>query len=65
MKYLALIAIALAITGCASDGGVSPMTHSKEETLSNNSVKGMYLFKIEMNTNTITVTSKGDGKVSL
>jgi len=64
MKYIWLL-LPLLFGGCAMDGGVSPMTHSKEETLSNNSIKGMYLFKFEMNTNTITVTSKGDGKVSL
>jgi len=61
----ASIAAIFAFGGCATDGGVSPMTHSKEETLSNNSVKGMYLFKIESNTNNITVTARGDGKVSL
>jgi len=69
MKKLTLyatLALGLFLTGCATDGGVSPMgAGAKEETLSNNSIKGMYLFKIESNTNNITVNSRGDGKVSL
>jgi len=64
MNYIWLL-LPLLLSGCAMDGATAPMTHSKEETLSNNSVKGMYLFKIESNTNNITVNSRGDGKVSL
>ena len=65
MKYLAAV-IALAFTGCASDGGSSSMgSHGKESTLSENKLEGLYLFKIETNQNVITIHSGGDAKVGI
>jgi len=60
MKYI-MMALGLLLSGCATGSGQAPMSgDSKKETLSHNSVKGLYIFKYE--SNTITVNN---GKVSL
>ena len=65
MIKLTMLAMAIAFTGCASDGGASVGTHGKDSTLSENKLEGLYLFKIETNQNVITITSQGDAKVGI
>ena len=66
MRFIVLALLSFAMVGCANDGGVSPMgAHAKEDILSNNGIEGLYLFKWEMNTNNITVNSKGDARIGL
>jgi len=60
-KMLIALLVAPLLVGCATGSGQAPMSGgSKKETLSHNSVKGLYLFKVE--SNQITVYN---GKVSL
>jgi len=66
MKYAIAAIAALFMTGCASDGGNLTMgDRAEEKMLTDNTVKGMYLFKAEFNTNTITINSKESVKVGL
>jgi len=61
MKYMTIGLIAALLSGCTSSTNPEVMKPgSKKETLSRNSVKGMYLLKIESNTITIK-----NGSVSL
>ena len=66
MIKLMMLAMVIAFTGCASDGGSMGVgTHGKDSTLSENKLEGLYLFKIETNQNVITITSQGDAKVGI
>ncbi len=63
---IVILLLPLLLIGCASGTGVTTIgTHGKDSTLSNNTLKGFYLFKIENQMNTINVTSRDMVRIKL
>ena len=65
MKTLLISILAiLGISGCAGSGGSTTIgPDGLDSTLSKNKIEGLYLFKIETNTNHINISSSNDVKV--
>jgi len=61
-----ILLIPLLLVGCTSGNGLTTIgTHGKDSTLSNNTLEGFYLFKIEAQMNTINVTSRDMVRIKL
>mgnify|MGYP000651504932 CR=1 FL=1 len=61
-----ILLLPLLLMGCASDGGSAQVgQHGTDSTLSDNKIEGLYLFKVETNMNTITVSGRDSVKVEL
>jgi len=66
IPFYVMAVIMLGLSGCSGDGGPNTVgSHGTDSTLSDNKLEGLYLFKIEANTNTLNVHSGGDVKVGL
>ena len=66
MIKLTMLAMAIAFTGCASDGGSMGVgSHGQDSTLSDNDLEGLYLFKIDTQNNVITIHSGGKVELKL